>query len=442
MPTIDAGVLTQLTEHLDENIHLIAFQDDQAVTPILALSEHRKIKDGFGKRFIVRFEDNEGAAVAALPDVADDIAGDGDPGGRPSRDDMVITRTSLDSPFVFDRDELIAIAGKNKGEQFDVYRSEMENATRRVRNILAQQVSGKGWGKICAATAISATGGTGTGGVGYVTVPDWFANRFRVGWRIVASASEDTDVLYGSPAGTALRVTAVSTPSAGSVNVSLSGSPVSVWANNSTMTLFRAGMRVATDPAAAEATKKVMSGVPAYIDPTATDTIWGVTRVGNPDRCGHEVDCSGLDTYEALLEIAERAFMYGRKLDTIFISGRSWKLLNLDAQALRTVQSDKNDFQIGFTAFEMPTSFGKCHVAPDAFLTPGEAWAGPWQSKEFGPRIYYAGETIISLDDYDGNEFVRRPSTGSRDFQGQMFFSGQWVLPCPGLYFKGTNLPT
>jgi hypothetical protein len=445
MPSIDAGVLSQLHEHVDEELHLIAFSDDEAVSPILATCEQRKIKDGFGRQFIVRFEDNEGAAVAALPDVADDIAGDGDPGGRPSRDRMVITRTSLDSPFVLDRDELLAVEGKNKSEQFDVYRSEADNAIKRIRNVLVQQVSAKGWGRIAQASAISATSGDGTGGVGYVLVPDWHANRFRIGWRIVASATENDDVLYGTPAGTALRVTAVGRPgavTAGQVKISLSGNPVTVWANNSTMYLFRQGMRLATDPNTLEANKKVISGLPAYVDPSATDTIWGVTRASNPDRTGHEVDCTGLDTWEACLEIAERAFMYGRKLDTIMVSGRSWKLLNIDAQALKTVTSDKNGFQIGFKAFEMPTSFGSVHVAPDVGLTPGEIWAGPWQSKEFGPRLYYAGKNLINLDDYDGNDIIRRPSTGTRDFQGQMFFSGQFVIACPGLYFKGINCPT
>jgi hypothetical protein len=446
MPDIDSGVLTQLHEHLDENLHLIAFQDSKAVTPILALSEQKKIKDGFGKRFIVRFEDNEGAAVAALPDVADAIVADGDPGGRPSRDDMVITRTSLDSPFVFTRDELIAIAGMGKKEQFDVLRSEMENATKRLRNTLALQVTQKGWGRIAQASAISATSGDGTGGVGYVLVPDWHANRFRVGWRVVAAAAETSGVLYGTPAGTALRVTAVGRPgavTAGQVKISLSGNPIAVWANNATMFLFRAGMRLSTDPGSLEANKKTISGLPAYVDPSATDTIWGVTRANNPDRTGHEVDCSGMDSWEALLEIAERAFMYGREMDTIMVSGRTWKLLNIDAQALKTVTSDKNpDFNIGFTAFEMATSFGKVHVAPDAFLTPGEIWAGPWQSKEFGPRLYYASDNLISLDNFDGNDFLRRATAGSRDFQGQMFFSGQWVLPCPGLFFKGINVTT
>lgn len=445
MPNIDSGVLSQLHEHVDENLHLIAFEDDKAVNPCLALCEQKKIKDGFGRQFVVRFEDNEGAAVAALPDVADDIAGDGDPGGRPSRDRMVITRTSLDSPFVLDRDEMLAVEGKNKSEQFDVYRSEMENAIKRVRNTLVFQVWGKGWGKLAQISAISATSGDGTGGVGYVLVDDWFANRFRVGWRVVASATENDDVLLGTPAGTALRVTAIGRPgavTAGKVKISLSAAPTTSWTNSSTLYLFRAGMRVATDPGTLEANKKVISGVPAYIDPSATDTIWGVTRASNPDRAGHEVDCTGLDTYEALLEIAERAFMYGRKLDTIMVSGRSWKLLNLDAQALRVVQSDKNGFQIGFEAFKMPTSYGSVDVAPDVGVTPGEAWAGPWQDKEFGPKLYYAGKNLINIDDYDGNDMVRRPSTGTRDFQGQMFFSGQFVLPCPGLYFKGINLPT
>jgi len=430
---IDTGVRSQLVEHVDKNLHLIAFEDSKEITPHLALAEQRKIKDGFGRNFIVRFETNEGAAVAAQPDVADEIAGDGSAGGRPERDRFVVSTVSLDSPFVFDRAEILAIEGKNASEQFDVISSEMENSIKRIRNVLAEQVSGNGWGALAQISAISST---------TITVPDWAANRFRVGWRLVASNTEDTDVLYGTPAGAQLRVTAIAAPSSGTVAITLSGNPVTTWDNSTDFYVFRAGNRIATDPAAAESAKLCISGLKAHVDPDST-TLWGVTRTGNPDLTGHDVNCASAgDTHECLLEIAERAFIYGRKIDTILVSARSWKLLNLDKDALKTVPVDKNGYTIGFKAFELPTSFGSVHVAPDAFMQPGYAWAGPFQDKEKGPRLYYAGKNLINIDDTDGQEFVRRASTGSRDFAGQMYFSGQYVIPTPGLYFRGRNLPT
>ena len=57
-----------------------------------------------------------------------------------------------------DRDEILAIEGMKATEQFDVIDREMKAATRRVRNMLAEQVNGKGWGALCQISAISASG--------------------------------------------------------------------------------------------------------------------------------------------------------------------------------------------------------------------------------------------------------------------------------------------
>jgi hypothetical protein len=438
---IDSGVLSQLRDHYENNIHLIAFEDSKNVTPLLALCEQKKIKDGFGRQFVMRFETNEGAAVSASPDIVDEIAGDGAQGGRPSRDRFLATRVSLDAPFVFDRDEILSIEGMKASEQFDVIDREMAAATRRVRNLMAEQVGGNGWGALCQISAISATGGTGTGAVGYVTVPDYFANRFRPGWRLVASTSENNAALAGTPSGAQLRVTGLSKPSGGTVNIGLSGDPTTVWANSSSLWVFRAGNRLITNPSATDSNKKCITGLKAVVDPDST-TLWGVTRTGDPDLTGHEVDCTGKDTHEGLIFLAERAFMYGRKLDTILISGRSWALLNIDKDAVKTIDVEKDGYTIGFKAFSMPTSYGSVDIAADAFLEPGKAWGGPFQDSEYGPKLYYAGKSLINIDNFDGLDFSRRASSGTRDFAGQMFFSGQFGLPTPGMYFKAVNLPT
>jgi hypothetical protein len=81
-------------------------------------------------------------------------------------------------------------------------------------------------------------------------------------------------------------------------------------------------------------------------------------------------------------------------------------------------------------------------IAADAFLEPGKAWGGPFQDSEDGPKLYYAGKSLINIDNFDGLDFARRASSGTRDFAGQMFFSGQIGIPTPGKYFKAVNLPT
>jgi len=427
MPNIDSGVLTQLRDHYTSDITEILFEASKEITPLFAMCESKMIRDGFGRQFVAPIVTNEGAAVAADPEVADEIAGDGAVGGRPVRDRWVITRVSMDSTFVFTRDEILAIEGKSADEQFDVMADEMDKAVIRIRNLLSEQVSGDGWGALAQISAISTTS---------ITVNPKLANRFRKGWRLVASNSKDTDVLYG--AGASLRVTTVNTTTG---EIGLSGDPTAVWSNDSNLWVFRYGNRIDTDPNGAEASKLCISGLAAAVDPDST-TFWGITRTGDPDLTGHEVDLVGLDTVEALEAIAEAAFYQGRKMDTILVPGVNWKLLNLDKDSSKTVEVKVGEYQIGYDAFKLPTAFGKTNILPDAFLEPGACYGGPFMDKKLGPKLYHAGEKLVNLDAFDGKDFERQTANGAREFKGQFFFSGQFVLEAPGAYFKGTSLTT
>lgn len=425
---IDSGVLTQLRDHYTDDIEKILFEADKEITPLFAMCEARAIKDGFGRQFVVRIGTNEGAAVAADPEVADDIAGDGAVGGRPGRNRWVISRVSLDAPFTFERDEILAIEGKGADEQFDVISDEMDMAVARIRNLLSEQVSGDGWGALAQISAQSTT---------QVTLSNRaLSNRFRVGWRIQASNSKGDDVLYNS--GQILRVTAVNTQTG---VITFNSDTSTGWASDTNLWLFRAGMRQVADPGNDASLKLAISGLSASVDPDST-TFWGVTRTGDPDLTGHSVDCTGMDTVEALIEIADRAFYQGRKIDTILVSSTTWKLLNLDKDTSKTVAVSLGDYQIGYRSYKLPTAFGEIDVLPDAFIEPGVAFAGPFQDKKRGPKLYYAGGKLVNLDAFDGKDFERVTTGGSRQFKGQFFFSGQFVINNPGAYFKGTGLAT
>ncbi len=427
MPNIDSGVLTQLHEHYTDEITEVIFEATKEITPLFAMCESKAIKDGFGRQFVAPIVTNEGAAVAADPEVADEIAGDGAVGGRPTRDRWVITRVSMDSTFVFTRDEIIAITGKGADEQFDVMADEMDKAVTRIRNTLAEQVSGDGWGALAQISAITST---------TITVNPKLANRFKKGYRLQASNSKDTDVLYGS--GAALRVTGVNTNTG---VITLSGNPVTTWDNSTDFYVFRQGNHIETDPAAAESAKLCISGLSAAVDPSST-TFWGVTRTADPDLTGYETDCTGFDTVEALEEMAEQAFYAGKKMDTILVPGVNWKLLNLDKDASKTVAVSLGEYQIGYKAYNLPTAYGNVEILPDAFLEPGACYGGPFQDKKLCPKLYYAGDKLINLDAFDGKDFERVTTNGAREFKGQFFFSGQFVLEAPGAYFKGTDLTT
>lgn len=426
---IDSGVLTQIRDHYDQDIYKILFEDGKTTSPLLAMCEAKKIKEGFGRQFVVRVATHEGAAVAADPEIADDIAGDGAVGGRPGRERWVVSAVSLDSPFTFDRDEVDAIEGKSADEQFDVITDEMDMAVVRIRNLLAEQVSGKGWGCLAQTTAQSSTGFTvGTG----------FVNRFPVGARLVASITEDTDVLLGSPAGTQLRVTAAN-PSTGVIT--LSGDPTTTWASDSDLFIFRAGNRIATDPAATEANKRVITGVKGWIDPDST-SFMSVTRTGNPVLTGYAVNASGMDTATGLITAADTLFSFGKPAKLILCSGTSWKLLQQDYDATKVVNVTLGEYKIGFTGYKLATVFGDAVVVPDPFIEPGTAYVGPFDDKKWGPKLYHNGKNLVNLDDLDGKQFERRNDNGARSFKGQFYFRGNLVLPGPGMYAKITSLPT
>jgi len=425
---ISTEVSNHLQEHYDQDIHKILFEDGKITSPVLASAEAKKIREGGGKKFVVRALTHEGAAVAADPEVADDIAGDGSAGGRPGRERWEVDMVSMDSPFTFDRDEVDAVGRASKSEQFDIIAEEMDLAVIRVRNIMAEQVCNNGWGATAQISAITST---------TTTVPADRIHLFPVGTRFQASATEDTDVLYNN--GAQLRVTGQNT----STNVvTWSGNPQTTWANVATLWLFRAGMRGVADPAQTDSNKKTITGLSGWVDPAATTTLFGVTRANTPQLLGLTVSGSGMDTGQALIAVAEKGFQFGKKMDCIFVNGTSWKLLMNDYDASRIVEQKVGPYNIGFPAFNLQTMFGMVKVMPDPNIAQGTAFGGPFLDKQLCPRLYYSGKNLVNLDDLDGKRFERVTENGSRKYKGQFYFRGNFVLPGPGNYVKGTSLPT
>lgn len=424
---IDSGVLAHATEHYTKHNHEIFFKDGKIASPVLALMEARKEQEGMGRKYIIRCTTSEGSAVAADPAIADAIAGDGAAGGRPTRVRWEVSPVSMDAPFVFTRDDISQMSGMSKSKQFDVITQEMDLAVTRIRNRMAYQVSGKGWGLVGQTTAQT----TST-----FTLPVWLVNRLKIGDRLVASVTEDTDVLLGSAA--QLRVDGIN-PSTGVVT--LSGNPVTTWANNAALFIFMAGDRAATDPNGADSAKLCVTGLKGWIDPTST-TLFGLARTGNAALTGHDVDCTGLDTKDACIEIAERLFQNGKKADTVFVSGRSWKLLQRQVDSQKIVEVKLGQYQIGFDSIKVPTVFGMIDVIPDPFIEAGEAYCGPFRDSTEAPYIAYSDENLINLDDLDGLRFQRQNANGARQFKGQFYFRGNVIVPGPGNYAKGSNLPT
>jgi hypothetical protein len=433
---MDAGVLSQLKEHYTDDIHKILFEDGEEVTPLFAMCEARENTDGFGRKLVVRIATYEGPAVAADPAVADALAAL--TRSRPTRARWEIDAVSMDSPFSFKREEILAIDGMSANEQFDVIDDEMAMAVRRIRNTFCEQVSGRGWGAICQISAMSVTG---------VTVPLYFANRFPVGRVITASISEDTDILYN--AGAQLQVLGVVASQTTAVvslcdpTTGVAANPQAIWANNQTAWLFGAGMRPTTDPNQDNSLKLSMTGLLGMIDPTATGTVatkWGNACAGNPNLLGFDFDANGMDTVQALIKLCNQMYYQGRKVDTVLVSGTSWELMNVQKDPAKMVEIKVGPYNVGFTAFRIATVFGFADVLPDPFLPAGTAVAGPFRDKKKAPYLSHAGKKLINLDNFDGKEFERVTAGGARSYKGQFYFRGQFVLKGPGWYGRARNL--
>lgn len=424
---IDPGVQAHVAEHYDKDIYKILFEDGKETSPLLACCEVKSEQEGLGRKYVQRVLTYEGAAVSEDPAVADAIAGDGAAGGRPTRSRWEVTATNMDATFKFDREEILVIEGMGADKQFDVITEEMDLAVTRIRNQLCQRVSEKGWGKLALTTATSAT---------TITVDPALSNRFPVGRRLVASVSEDTDVLLGSAA--QLRVTAV-VPKTGVIT--LSGNPQTTWTNSQTIYIFAAGSRIATDPGSDASLKTALSGLPAWIDPAGA-VIFGQTRAGDPNLCGFDIDGSNMDTATALVEGADTLFKFGRRFaDTVFVSGTSWKVLQNDFDPSKLVPVTVGDYKIGYEGFKLATVFGTITVLPDPFIEPGVAYIGPFQNKKYRPKLLHSGKNLVNLDNFDGKDFERVTTSGARQFKGQFFFRGQLCIPGPGMYGKISNLP-
>ena len=429
--SISDDVRTQLLEHVDTQQHNIIFDDNKAITPTFAFCEANSISgEGMGEEYRIRISTSEGSAVAADADIADDIATDGDPGSRPIHKKWVLTPVTKEAPFMFTRDEMDAIEGMSGGKQFDVMADVMEKFIKALWNVLCWQCTGSGWGEIAQMEGIGST---------YVDVDPAFTNRFKVGDRLVASVTTNTDVLLGSPAGTALRVTGVD-PSTG--RLTLSGDPTSVWANDDDMFLFRKGDRIATDPAAADDAKLCVTGVLGVINPDNT-SLWGNTVTGNPQLTGYGYTGSG-DTETQLLGLANMMMAQGKPPKIILVNGISWMLLQKTKQATQVVAVSGEKFSIGFNAIELPTVYGVAKILPDFTYPPGTAVAGPFDDKKEGPRfIHNSGKLVQLFKNPENGSFLRlQASLGSRDWIGANYFRGQVAVPGPGNYGRCDTLPT
>lgn len=429
---IAANVSVLLKERYSD-IERLAWTTTKEVSPLFALCKTESLKEPFGKQYVVPVIYSHGAAASADAAIADGIAGDGADGGQPGAVAWNITPVTYDGTFKFTREELLRFDGMAPVQQYNLVKERTDAIVQLITNRLSRHVCDDGWGAIAQLTA-AATSTT-------VTINAKVAQRITVGDRLQASLTKDNDVLLGS--GAQIRVTGVNYSTG---VITLASDPTSVWSGiNSTSWIFHSGDHANgnSDPNQDATLKRLVTGIKAVVDQSST-TLWGVTRTGNPELTGHTVDCSSItDTRQALVELAERAFYARRKMDLMLVSGVSWKLLMLDIDLQKQVSmTPLGKYEIGFKSLSLPTSFGDVTIVPESMLEPGDAFGGPFNDDEVGPKLMYQGPKLINLFDFDGLDYQRVTTSGAREFMGINYFAGQFVLKGPGRYIRGTGLPT
>lgn len=431
------GVFSQVMEH--QNRDIIDIWTD-GIDPLLASYEAHSEDDGGGRGFITRVEYDTGTSAAPVFAIAQSLAQGTDLGNSALRARWISQAKKLQVLAVWDRDSMLAAVKDGPGEAIDIVARERKAKIALARHRLSIFAAEKGWGRISTVSTI------GTGVLTF-TVPKSEISRFKIGDHIVFGATENSGTLrgadgsgvwvgYGNP-----WIVAGTTPASGTVTLQARASetPYDTDAVRANDTVFLAGYRQNT----ASPTPLCPLGLRAWVpeaDPTDT-TFEGLDRRNVYQLNGLRLDASvgSLSTADALIEAAMMAEQYDTNIDAFKVSLADYSLLCRDKERVKTVAIDLGQYSVGFKGVEVLGGRGTIKVVPSRFIPQGLAWGGPFNSKEFGPKLKHNGD-LINTDNADGNEYLRL--AGSDAFEQRMFFRGAMSVPGPGKFICLTNLPT
>ena len=431
------GVFSHVTEH--QNREILDIWTD-GIDPLLASFEAHSEDDGGGRGFITRVEYDTGTSAAPIFAIAQDQAQGTDLGSSALRARWVSQAKKLQVIAVWDRDSMLAAVKDGPGEAIDVVARERKAKIALARHRLSLFAAEAGWGRISTVSTIA------TGNLTF-TVPKSEIHRFKIGDKIVFGEHEASGTLRGTGTGTGVYVgygnpyeVAGTTPATGTVTLTARGSdtPYDTEGVRAGDTVFLAGYRQDT----ASPVQLCSLGIKAWVPTTEpSDTSFeGLDRRNKYQLNGIRMDASvgSLSTADALIEAAMMGEQYDINIDAFKLSLADYSLLIRDKERVKSVALTLGQYSVGFDGVEVLGGRGKIKVVPSRFLSQGTAWAGPWNSKELGPKLKHNGD-LINTDNADGNEYLRLASSDA--FEQRMFFRGAMVIPGPGKYVCVTNLP-
>lgn len=434
------GIMSQVMEHQDANITELWNQDPD---PLVTCYERQATTDGIGRAISTRVEIDTGASASSVFGIAQGIAQGTDLGSAALRGRWLSNAAKLEVVAVWDRDSMLAAVGDGPGEVIDVVSRERETKIALAKHLLGIQMAEAGWGRISTVSAIS------TGNL-YFTVPKSEIQRFKYGMKIVFGQYEATGTLRGADGtgvyagyGNPWEVSGVE-PQTSTVYVSARSSdhPYDTDAVRANDTVFICGSRQNTASPAQICLKGLKSWIPSTAPVVGETSFEGLDRRNKWQLNGIRIDASvgNLDHISAFIEAGQMAGQFSTQLDMVLTSYEDIAIMARNKERVKIIPMNVGTYGLGFEGFEIQNGGGKAiKVVASRYLSQGTAWAGPFNSKQFGPKLRHNGK-LINTDNADGLEYIRLAS--SAGFEQRMFFRGAGVIPGPGKYFCIFNLPS
>lgn len=431
--------LTRVTQHLEkvqvgERVSSIV---DSESDNFLKMCEAKSFKSDGGSGFVTKIIRRDDMSINPQYDLAQ-------AGGSPGRERIELMPVPI---YWSAKIELRAIdAALEKGARwaFDLIKEETDLRKTIVRDTLARDLDGTGWGGLAGIGAINSTVVTlAQPDESSTTAVPEFTNRFTEGLTYGSADHEATGNARGSTPGTYNTLNSID-HSAGT----LTFAAVTDFVVGDI--LFAKGFR-AFDAAA----KRVITGQRGWLSNAA---IGGLTRSSKPGTFPLSYSAANdASMVDAL--ISADAFYFRMRLPrkgmVVMVPGTDLKKITqaLEARGLLSKgqgEVKREGYTIGYSYYSFQGLCGEWKIMPSTFWLPGTMSFGPFDDSERGFKLAYGGDALHNLiKDGNGNA-VRVLPAGMTDNSGNIvpayivegYSTIQTLCGSPGSYLNVTSLPS
>lgn len=433
------SVRDMLHEHFTgKNIVDIFYRAEKEIAPIMAaLDAEADTGEGFGRALITPIIYGTGESVGADLAKVQAKAASATVGASALYTRWEQTPVTVSGTCQWARDAMDAAIGKSSGETFKVMATEMDTKMVAMRNRYAYHAVGTGDGRL---GVIVAVGAGGTAPTNYIQVGTDVINRFHRGMDISVATTPGTGSCRVAQGGVTQEHMLVLGTDPNNGYVYLDANPKdttssrTAWA--ATDVIFNYN-----DRAAGSLTYILPQGLAGWLPgPSVVDSSqWNkVTRDGISELAGLTSDCATLEPEDAFLKTLKILFTQGgTKADALFCSANDYTAFVSGKDKSKIVQISLGKYEIGFEGMTVNSLAGSVPVIPDANLTDGEFYAGPFKNPKLKPRLVYVGD-LVQIDNKDGLDF--RLVAGAAAYQMQLYSRGNIALPGPGKFIRGYGL--